>query len=691
MTETENLNIEEQDNLPEDKNRDFYRPFTFLLFAVLSVLALYSFKYPLMRTYDSWGSQHGYNANGLMIFIGSCLLLFVIRKSLKAIPKKINYYGLICIIGALLWTLAFKRGDINAMQTIGFVGLVWAISLYLGGWLFSRTIMFPLFLSLFSVQWGLGSSVVSLKMRIISTKVACVIVNFTGKPFGIEVQRQGTNISMVDMPDLAFDVAAACSGLQSLMMTSVLSLLMCYLLLRTWWKRLVMVLLIAPIAILNNSLRIVLIAYCGKFFTWIEHLFNLSEGWGRKIAFGAFHEYPGVVVYALGFLLVWLAAHYLQKLPGVERDEMLKRKAAKAAAEKEKKESGEDNTPAETKAEEDSVPQGKDKVDYSFYGVLWKHVIVVILLVLGAFFAGKYTKQKIYYTKGLTSLPSRPTLIVGEKGYSISNLPYITIFPTTISGMAKVEIPVSTKELEELPGDTEYFRGLYIPTNTYKLYLAAANSTILGRLDTNNPMESIREKLSSIFGQDKFQTNELGHLSYLAWQANKNLQSQPRNEVARFWIMLLMSRFAQLDSSPDKIMLAVVQNNTDRHSIHAPEACFPGQGWQIDDPEPIEISLGGNQVEVARMDAGFEQANVRECVLYWYQCEENGDKKVYATRNYPWLPFKTAFDLIFRGRSDRWAFVRLSKKVNENSSFEKTFNDLQSFVKEIEPYLIYMD
>ena len=91
------------------------------------------------------------------------------------------------------------------------------------------------------------------------------------------------------------------------------------------------------------------------------------------------------------------------------------------------------------------------------------------------------------------------------------------------------------------------------------------------------------------------------------------------------------------------------------------------------------------------MDAGLKHANIRECVLYWYQCEGSGDQKVYATRNYPWLPFKTAFDLIFKGRSDRWAFVRFSKKVNKNSSFEKAFDDIQSFVKEIEPYLLYKD
>ena len=149
---------------PPDKNRDFYRPFTFFLLAVLGVLLVFfNYRYPLLRTWDSWGSEYGYNANGLYIFIGSCLLIFLQRAHLRALPKRINYYGLALVVGALLWSLAFKRGDINAMQTIGFVGLLWALCFYLGGWLLAKAMMFPLFLSLFSVQWGLASSTVSLK------------------------------------------------------------------------------------------------------------------------------------------------------------------------------------------------------------------------------------------------------------------------------------------------------------------------------------------------------------------------------------------------------------------------------------------------------------------------------------------------------------------------------------------------
>ena len=41
-----------------DRNREVYRPLTFLLFAALGVMLLYSFSYPLQRTYQSLSLIH---------------------------------------------------------------------------------------------------------------------------------------------------------------------------------------------------------------------------------------------------------------------------------------------------------------------------------------------------------------------------------------------------------------------------------------------------------------------------------------------------------------------------------------------------------------------------------------------------------------------------------------------------------
>lgn len=687
MTDTETqsfMNDNESDQL-HDENYELYRPLSFFLFLLLAFLTLYTYRYPLLRTWDSWGSEHGYNANGLWIFLGSLFLFIWQRKRIAALTKNINYAGLALAILALLWSLAFKRGDINAMQTIGFIGLIWAVSLYLGGWLVAKTTFFPLLLMLFSVQWGLGSSVVSLKMRIMSTRMACGFINVTGKVFGIHVLRQGTNVSMVDMPELAFDVAAACSGLQSLIMTTVMSLLLCYLMLKTWWKRAVMILLIVPIAILNNSLRIVLIAYFGKFFTWIEHLLDLSDGWGARVAFGAFHEYPGLVVYLMGFALVWLTAQFLERLPGVERTLRKERAAAKRARKEEReREEEEDDTEDSTESEEILEEETKP-VDYSHYKRMWPHIVAVLLLVAATYFTGDFIKQNIHYTKGIPSMQQHPTLVLGEEGYKVTHLPYITNLPLRIANYRQVRVPVSEEELKQLPDDTEYFRAMYIPEARYAKFVGFFTSVV-----TSAPMTEaeIRTALSGVI-PDSALTNAIGErFVRITEYIQERLQNDRHPLTIDMMSRILMSSFVQSIRDPESIMLAIVQNQTDRHSIHAPEACFPAQGWQIDEPKPVQITLADVPIQAARMDAGFEQLNVRECVLYWYQCE-GVDNPIYATSNYPWLPFKTALDLILKGRSDRWAFVRLSTSLDENETYDEACTRLEAFIHDIEPYLIY--
>lgn len=681
-----------QPALPEDRNRELFKPLTIVIFIVLAALTVHMFAYPLHRTFLSWGSEHHYNDNGPYIFGGAVLLVFWLRKKLRALPKTINYWGLALVVCALLWSVAFKRGDINAMQTIGFVGLVWALCLYLGGWLVARTMMFPLFLSLFSVQWGLASSVVSLKMRLVSTEFACWFINVTGKPFDIQVLRQGTNVSMVDMPDLAFDVAAACSGLQSLLMTSVLALLMCYLVLRTWWKRLIMLALVAPIAILNNSLRIVLIAYSGTFFTWIEHALGLSEGWGRSVAFGAFHEYPGIFVYTMGFVLVWLTAHYLERLPGIERVDWLRRKAEKKArkeAEAARKAAGEAGAPTaddESAAADGEPVAHEEPKDYSFYGRLWKHALLSCALVLAANRMGEHAKLNITPTVALAST-NMMTLVVGKEGFRPQVVPSIVAFPLVLGGRGCVNQAVSQEELKQLPDDTEYFRGLYIPTNVYNACARAVRAMLFTTDPSNDLARTLVDALSPVTDGQMTNAALVAGLTNMAAQLRENLAQAPH--MAPLLIDLAMMQISRLARTSDSVLLAIVQNNTDQHSIHPPEACFPAQGWSIDDVKPAQITLGSQTVEVARLDVGFRQEGVQECVVYWYQCEGEGGQRVYATRNYPWLPFKTALDLILRGRSSRWAFVRLSTPVDEGTTYDEAFDRLCAFIKDAEPYLVY--
>lgn len=660
-----------------------------LIAAALAALALYC--YPLLRTYQSWNSQHGYNSNGLIIFLGSAYLLFAARKVMKKAQKRICYLGLVFLVFGLTCTLGLKRADFNAAQTVFCLFCFWSTLLYLGGWQMAKAAIFPLFIMLFSVQWGLGSSIISTHLRILSTDLACRFINFTGSLWGIQVMRQGTNVSLVNVPDVQFDVAAPCSGLQSLIMTSVLCLVMAYFYLKTWWKRVVMVLLIAPIAVLNNSLRIVLIAYCGSFFTYLEHTLHLSEGWGRKVAFGAFHEYPGVVVYTLGFVMIFVACAILERLPGIERELAAQRKAKKQS-EKEAKERG------ETLPKEEDVREDCDEGQASpYYAKVYVHALVVFALVFLAYILAGKVKENIRYTPGL-AYATTPYMVTGE-GISVRMLPIITNIPLRTETRVGVPVPVSELELKELPEDTVYFRSYYLPKELYASYEKTVEKLFSPKSSDEERYKAIGEISPEVPFDGLGATQLVASASF--WRSNlvaKTKSAQTGEEKMHvFQTAQLLRHFAliqtiQIHRHPEAVMLAIVQNDKDHHSIHAPEACFPSQGWTIDEPVDFPLTLGSSSFDAARMDVSFIQANIRETIIYWYQCDHKLHKTspiLYATRRYMWLPFKTTFDLVFKGLGDRWAFVRFSDPITENESYDKGAERIQALINELEPYLTY--
>ena len=676
---------------PTAEARKKARSLVFLILAIAAVLFLALYHYPLLRTYQSWNSQHGYNSNGLIIFLGGCYLFFAARKKMHAAKKNLNYFGLLFLGFGLLCTLGLKRADFNAAQTVFCLFSFWSALFYLCGWQAAKEAIFPLIIMLFSVQWGLGSSIISTHLRILSTDLACRFINFTGKPWNIEVIRQGTNVSLVHIPEVQFDVAAPCSGLQSLIMTSVLCLIMAYLFLVTFWKRVVMLLLIAPIAVLNNSLRIVLIAYCGSFFTYLEHTLKLSEGWGRSVAFGAFHEYPGVVVYTLGFIMIFLASSILERLPGKEREIAAQKKRAKEEA-KARKERG------ETENQETEIREDMDQGEASpYYLKLVKPSLAVLALVILALVLSKYVKANIKYTPGI-AYATIPYMVTGE-GLYVKPLPIITNIPTVTATRVGVPMPISDLELKELPSDTAYFRAMYFPKDLYAGYEKILSQLFNSESDNEKRFQSFQE-LPSKKPFDALSASNLV-LQAESWRSNLTSRAKsaksPQDQLGylqnvKVLQLYALAQIAQLHRAPESVLLAIVQNDKDHHSIHAPEACFPSQGWSIDEPVDFPVTLGDNSFDAARMDVSFLQADLRETIIYWYQCDHSlhgGSPPVYATRRYMWLPFKTTFDLVFRGLGDRWAFVRLSNPVTNDETYEEGAKRIQDFLKEIEAYLIY--
>lgn len=109
------------------------------------------------------------------------------------------------------------------------------------------------------------------------------------KAVGIPVLKQGFILSV---PGVAIEVATECSGIRSSIALFITCLLAAHLYLRTFWKVLFFVLLVFPLAILKNGIRIVTLTLLSIY---------VDPGFLR----GSFHRDGGFVFFLLALLILF--------------------------------------------------------------------------------------------------------------------------------------------------------------------------------------------------------------------------------------------------------------------------------------------------------------------------------------------------------------------------------------------------
>jgi len=169
----------------------------------------------------------------------------------------------------------------------------WGVLRLGGGPKWGNATAFPIALVVFSIPMGVLDSVgFHLRLGVIATTE--VIAQLAG----IEVLRNGTQLFSPD-GSYQYDVAAACSGVRSLMAMLALSALVGYLGPRTWWRRGVVFLLAFPLAFVGNVVRIAGIVFAGE---W------LGQGAGEFV-----HDWAGFVVFVIVLVGVQVAAGWLER------------------------------------------------------------------------------------------------------------------------------------------------------------------------------------------------------------------------------------------------------------------------------------------------------------------------------------------------------------------------------------------
>lgn len=219
------------------------------------------------------------------------------RQALLGVPKRPWWPAIgLVVMGLLLHVVGYMvqqtRISIAAffLGIYGLVGLVW-------GWRFMQVSFFPYFLFVFCMPVGTIADTLTFPLRMIVTQVS---VGLTSGVLGMEVIRDGTRI--LGAQGFNYDVAPACSGIRSLTVLLALTTIYGFMTFKSSWKRLLMVSLAIPLAMLGNVIRIT-----GVIIT--------AEAFGHDAGL-KFHDGAGFVTFAVALVAVMVLGHWLRDTPG---------------------------------------------------------------------------------------------------------------------------------------------------------------------------------------------------------------------------------------------------------------------------------------------------------------------------------------------------------------------------------------
>ncbi len=256
----------------------------------------------MYNAYSNSGLE-GEDGQGLIIPFLVVGLFWWKRNELLALPMRGWWPGLLLAAAALaLHVLAYlvqqPRFSIVALfgGIYALMGLAWGTR-----WL--RASFFPFFLFTFMVPMGSYAGKITFPLQML---VSWIVEHLFDDVLGIGVIRVGTQLYN-SLGTYQFEVAAACSGIRSLISTLLAATTFGFVVFRSPWKRAVMIASAVPLAVIGNVLRLSLIVGAGEFF---------GQNAGNFVHENTFFSLlPYVPVFA-GLMYI---SRWLEEQPGQER------------------------------------------------------------------------------------------------------------------------------------------------------------------------------------------------------------------------------------------------------------------------------------------------------------------------------------------------------------------------------------
>lgn len=236
----------------------------------------------------------------LIPFISLFLIYTERKKIFLETRTSISFSALLILIGAFIYWVADRHSFADGGRQFLSAATLSIVSVWIGGFALCygnralRAAIFPLLFLLLMVP--LPDPVLSRTIYYLqqgSTEIAYLLF----KAVGVPVLRQGFLLSL---PGVTIEVAKECSSIRSSIALFITCLLAIHFLLRTPWKMVLFMVLVLPLSVIKNGIRI---------FT----LTLLSIYVDPSFLHGSLHRDGGFVFFLLALAILWPVLVLLQK------------------------------------------------------------------------------------------------------------------------------------------------------------------------------------------------------------------------------------------------------------------------------------------------------------------------------------------------------------------------------------------
>lgn len=253
----------------------------------LSILIILLFANPILNLVHLWYNNPDYS-HGFFVIPTSLVILWLKREDILSTSAKASWAGLPLFLAGSIGYLIAVITKFHTLTYLSMVATLLSLLLFLVGYKLTRILLFPVLFLLF--MFPIPSEfyiLIENPAKLMITDISAQIIRFLGIP----VYQEG---NLLFLANTSLEITEACSGIRSLysfLMSGVVLTILC----KKKMTKIILVCSTIPLAVFVNIIR-------------VSGTGVLSNYYGDKVAQGFFHEFTGILVFAIGF--VFLAFEY---------------------------------------------------------------------------------------------------------------------------------------------------------------------------------------------------------------------------------------------------------------------------------------------------------------------------------------------------------------------------------------------